>query len=72
MSSHANMAGSSEYLTPLIEFFLVTIACHVQRGKKNYNVLIVHRMKVNRKQFLNGKSFFKVYPINIVKCHNFG
>lgn len=33
MSSHANMAGSSEYLTPLIEFSLVTIACDAQQGK---------------------------------------
>lgn len=35
ISSQANIAGSSEYLTPLYEFFLVMIACMHRAEKQN-------------------------------------
>lgn len=35
MSSQAKMAGSSEYVTPLYVFFLVTMVCNIFKTEQN-------------------------------------
>ena len=47
MSSHPNIAGSSEYLTPLKEFFLVTTAYKMQNINK-IDALLLFRHSVRR------------------------
>lgn len=67
ISSQANIAGSSEYLTPLKEFFLVTIAWNKYKPKKlihqeTYNHTIKWELfKSNFSSYLLKKAMIQVF-----------